>query len=243
MGDTGTATIRVLSANGNALPNQELALDASGARDPDRDPHQCERRRHDQLHGDERGDDVGLTVRARGLASTLPRIFTPSVPVAARNGQRLLVPDSQELTAPRGANVNKARVNVSSVAAPAELLAGTESRDRVTIRGAGANFRVTVTARLHGPLRTAGSIRCDQPPAWEGTWRTDGPGEYQTPPVKLEKAGWYVYVQTVPGDADHVGVSTPCTDPRSASRSSSSRAYVPSSATSARRPARRSRTR
>ena len=30
MGDTGTATIRVLSANGNALPNQELALDASG---------------------------------------------------------------------------------------------------------------------------------------------------------------------------------------------------------------------
>jgi hypothetical protein len=215
VGDTGTATVRVLSANGNALPNQELALDASGVSGiPNETRTNANGVATISFTATSAGDDVGLTVRARGLASTLPRIFTPSVPVAARNGQRLAVPDSQELTASHGANVNKARVNVSSVAAPAELLAGSESRDRVTIRGAGAGFRVTVTARLHGPFRTAGSIRCDQPPAWEGTWRTDGPGEYQTPPVKLEKPGWYVYVQTVPGDANHVGVSTPCTDPK-----------------------------
>ena len=214
VGDTGTATIRVLAASGAAVPNVELALDASGVSGI---PNEA----RTNANGVARvsftassADDVGLTVRARGLASTLPRIFTPSTPAAARNGQRLSVPDSQELTASRGTNVRKARVVVSSTAAPAELLAGSESRDRVTVRGAGANFRVNVTARLHGPFRTAGSIRCDQPPAWEGTWRTNGPGDYQTPPVKLDKPGWYVYTQTVPGDADHVGVSTPCTDPK-----------------------------
>ena len=71
-----------------------------------------------------------------------------------------------------------------------------------------------MTARLYGPFRTAASIRCDQPPAWEGTWRTDGPGDYQTPPVKLDRPGWYVYVNAVPGDDDHIGATTPCTEPR-----------------------------
>ena len=118
------------------------------------------------------------------------------------------------MSATRGTAVSKARVVVSSVADPAELLAGAESRDRVTIRGAAPSFRVTVAARLHGPFRTAASIRCDQTPAWEGTWRTDGPGDYQTPAVKLDRPGWYVYTHTVPGDDDHTGVSTPCTDPR-----------------------------
>ena len=75
------------------------------------------------------------------------------------------------------------------------------------------NFRVTVTSRLYGPFRTASSIRCDQPVS-ETTWQTDGPGDYRTPPVKLDRPGWYVYVQTVPGDDNHLGATTPCTEPR-----------------------------
>lgn len=214
VGQKGTATVRVLAASGQALPNFELALEASGASGV---PGTV--RTNDDGVGSvtftaTSADDVRLTARARGLASTLPRIFRPTTRAAAPNGQRLAIPDSQTVSATRGTAVSKARVVVSSVADPAELLAGAESRDRVTIRGAAPSFRVTVAARLHGPFRTAASIRCDQTPAWEGTWRTDGPGDYQTPPVKLDKPGWYVYTHVVPGDDDHTGVSTPCTDPR-----------------------------
>ena len=214
VGERGTATIRVLSAGGNAVPDVELALDVSGASGVPAEARTNANGVATVTLTATSADDVRLTARAGGLASTLPRIFEATTRAAAPNTQRLAVADSQTVSASRTTAVSRTRVVVSSVAEPTELLAGGESRDRVTIGGVGPNFRVTVTARLHGPFRTASAIRCDQPPAWEGTWRTDGPGNYQTPPVKLDRPGWYVYVQTVPGDDNTVGASTPCTEPR-----------------------------
>ncbi len=214
VGERGTAAIRVLSAGGNALPNVTVSLEAGGASGVPGEVRTNANGVATVTFTATSAEDVELTARAGGLPSTLPRIFRPTTPAAAPNGQRLAVADSQTVTATRGTNVSKSRVVVASVADPAELLAGAESRDRVTIRGAAQSFRVTVTARLYGPFRTAASIRCDQPPAWEGTWRTDGPGDYQTPPVKLDRPGWYVYVNAVPGDDDHIGATTPCTEPR-----------------------------
>lgn len=212
VGEKGTATIRVLSSSGNALPNLELALDAAGASGVPGAIRTNANGVATVSFTATSADDVRLTARTRALASTLPRIFHPTTRAAAPNGQRLAVPSSQTVSASRGTNVSKARVTVSSAAVPSELLAGAESRDRVTIKGAARSFRVTVSARLYGPFRAPSSIRCDQQPAWEGTWRTDGPGDYQTPPVKLTRAGWYVYVHVVPGDDDHIGATTPCTD-------------------------------
>ena len=214
MGEKGTATIRVLSAAGNALPNVDLALEANGAAGVPAETETNANGVATVSFTATSADDTRLTVRARGLASDLPRIFRPTTAAAAPNGQRLAVPASQALTASRSTNVAKAQVVVSSTATPATLLAGAESRDRVTVKGVGKSFKVTVAAKLFGPFRTAASIRCDQTPAWEGTWRTDGPGDYQTPPVKLDKPGWYVYVNVVPGDGGHLGATTPCSDPK-----------------------------
>jgi sortase (surface protein transpeptidase) len=113
-----------------------------------------------------------------------------------------------------GAAVSKNQIVMSSAAAPSRIAVGETSTDSVTIRGASAGWRGPVAASLHGPFRSIGAIRCDQEPAWQGSIRTTGPGTYTTPPVKLERPGWYVYRHVVPDDADHIGTSTPCTDPK-----------------------------
>jgi hypothetical protein len=214
VGEQGSATIRVLSAGGSALPELAVELDATGASGIPAVVRTNANGVATVSLTATSADDVRVTARARGLASTLPHIFEPTTPAAAPNGQRLAVADSQTVTASRTTAVARSRVVVSSVADPAELLVGAESRDRVTIRGVAQDFRATVTSRLYGPFRTASSIRCDLPPASESTWQTDGPGDYRTPPLKLDRPGWYVYVQTVPGDDNHLGAATPCTEPR-----------------------------
>ncbi|MFN2466901.1 MAG: sortase domain-bontaining protein [Gaiellaceae bacterium] len=211
-GREGTATIRVLSARGEPVPNVALDLSAPGARMPE----------------GARTDGAGvarvtftptsaaalrLSVKAQGIASTLPRIFSPSVAPAARNGQRLVVPGSQTVTALVTAPVAKARLAVSTVAVPDRVAVGEASRDRVTISGALPSWRATVSVRVHGPFPSAAAIRCDGRPAWTGSFGAAGSGAYTTPPATFDEVGWYAYVEVVPGDASHIGLTTPCRVP------------------------------
>ena len=213
VGQQGTATIRVVAASGAALPNVDLTLSASGGT--------VERTATTDGQGNAQvaiqTTNVGalrLVARAAGLASTLPVIYTPSTPAAARNGQRLAAPASQAVSGSAGSSASRAQVVVTSTATPATVVAGGLSRDRVTIQNAASSFRVRAAASLFGPFRSQAEISCNGPPFWTGTLTTAGSRDYTTGPVKLDQPGYYVYQHDVPDDPNHRGAKTSCNDPR-----------------------------
>jgi hypothetical protein len=213
VGTEATATIRVLSAAGNALPNLDLGLTAEGASGV---PAAVRTNANGVATVTLRASDaagVRLTARTEQLPSTLPKVFAGTTVAARRNGQRLTVPASQIVSASVSSASAKTQLSISSVALPASLIAGQPSRDRVTIGNALPSYNGLVAVRLHGPYRTVGAIRCDETPAWEGSFRANGPGVYTTPPASVSKPGWYVYQDTAPDDAAHTGATTPCTEP------------------------------
>lgn len=212
LGARGTGTIRVVSASGAAVPRVELALTTTGGTGVPRSVT-TDATGVARVHVTATSaDGVEVTARTEPLASTLPRVFRPTTAAAARNGQRLTIPSSQVVTGSGSISVTRNRIAVATQAVPTAILVGEASRDRVTVTGAAASWKVTIAVKLHGPFRTAAAIRCDRTPAWTGTLRTNGSGTYTTPAVKLEKPGWYVYQHVVPGDAGHVGLTTPCDD-------------------------------
>src|SRR5262245_36027644 len=132
VGDRGTATIKVLSATGVAVPDVELTLSAQGTSVP----------AHVSTGADgvasveftaKTADGATIDAKTEPIASTLPVIYTPSVPAAATNGQRVAVPDSQVVSGSAEVAAFKAQAHVSSVAEPDTLTLGEESRDRVTL--------------------------------------------------------------------------------------------------------------
>ena len=213
VGQSGTATIRVLSASGVALPDIALTIDATGAGGVPK-----------TLTTDGSGlarltltatDAAGvhLDVSAAGLASTLPRIFHPTTAAAAPNGQRLAVPASQTVTASAGSKVSKGQLRVSSIAVPASILVGETSRDQITVHGATAGWHGTIDASLFGPFRSVGAIKCNGKPVWTGSVTAPNAGTFLTNPIAFDTPGWYVYRESVPDDASHLGGKTNCTDP------------------------------
>jgi hypothetical protein len=212
VGEEGAATIRVLSASGNALPGVPLRLKAEGASAPKTATTDSEGTARVNLRPTSAGS-LRLEARADQLASTLPPVYSPTTPAAVQNGQRLAVPTPQVVTGSGSGSASKAHVQVSSAATPATVTVGGLSGDRLTISNASPSFKVGVTANLYGPFRSQGEIRCDGEPVSTGTLQIAGPGDYTTAPVKLEKTGWYVYQHVVPDDEGHIGGTTPCTDP------------------------------
>jgi hypothetical protein len=212
-GQQGVATIRVLGASGDALPGVELQLTATGASAPGTVTTDSQGVARVTLQTTTAGD-VRLAVRAPGLASTLPVIYAPTTPAAARNGQRIAVPTPQVVVGSGGSSTSKAQIQVASTATPATVTIGGPSRDRVTIRNASSTFRVVAAASLFGPVRSQSEISCDGTPLWTGTLQIAGSGDYTTGPVKLDQIGWYVYQHDVPDDQSHLGATTSCTDPK-----------------------------
>src|SRR5262249_14128706 len=151
--------------------------------------------------------DVSFSTTA---ASTLPLIYAPTVPAAARNGQRLAAPASQSVHGTPTATAEKSKIGLSSEAAPATLLAGAQSRDKITVTGP---LHGPVTWHAYGPFPTPGAIRCDGTAVADGSFTANGAGTYTTAPATFAQPGLYVYQETAAETAAHTGVVTPCTDP------------------------------
>ncbi len=213
-GAHATATVRVLSASGEALPDTKVLLSATGVSGAPA-----------SLTTDASGvAQVMLTATGAGgihvvltapqLASTLPAIYQATAGAAMTNGQRLAVPTSQSVTATLGSTVTKTQLRVASLASPSVLAVGHGSHDRVTVAGAGSGWHATVAVTAYGPFPTVGAISCDTAHSfWTGTIQADGPGSYSVGPVYFTKPGWYAYREVVPGSADVLGVASNCTDP------------------------------
>jgi len=86
---------------------------------------------------------------------------------------------------------------------------GATITDSVVVTGLGV-LRVTVSAELFGPFATEGAIRCDGTPAWKGTVVATGDGTYTTPPVRLDRAGYYTYRESIAEGPANAAVQTEC---------------------------------
>jgi hypothetical protein len=208
-GKSATATIRVLSAAGIALPHVELTLSSHGASGLAQHA-QTDASGLARLTFSAAGADFGLSVTTEPLASTLPRIFRPTTAAAAPSGQRLAVPASQQVSNDFAPAVARSKLAATTTATPASIAVGEKSQDRVTISGASPSYSATVAVRIYGPFRTAGEVRCDGTPAFQSSFAAKGSATFTTPAATLSKPGLYSYQETIPDDAAHIGLTTPC---------------------------------
>ena len=214
VGSPGTAIIRVLSATGAAVPGVSLGLVTEGATG-------IPARISTNRSGIARvtftaGAVTGLKVaiETEQIASTLPRIFRATTPVAARrNGQRMAAADAQQLTATIAAPIAKGALKVTTTATPANLLLTEASTDKVVIAGAAATPAQTVQVNVFGPFPAAAAIVCTGTPAVTSTLAANGSGTFTTQPFTPTTPGWYTYQLTLPGNENVAGLTTPCAEP------------------------------
>jgi hypothetical protein len=197
------ATVSIRTASGHALPEATLSVSARGAAVPSR------------ARTDGRGRAVitlrptavhlQLRVASRALASSRPMIFVPSTASAARNGQRLVVPSNEQVSA----RVSRlARPAVTSLVSRQIVRAGGTIFDRVRIAGL-AGSTASIEVELFGPFRSRAAITCTGSPYWRGRMSATV-GEIRTPPVRVTRAGFYTYRQRLVGPASVAGAQTPC---------------------------------
>jgi Sortase domain len=194
VGRPASVTVRVLSAEGYALPDVPLRVAAG-----------------DTVTLARTGEDgvalvplaptsaglVRLRVETGPLAATLPTIFAATTKAAAPNAQRLAAPASQRLFAMAGVTVHA--VPTLRTAASAEVARrGTRVFDRIRVSGLGRTA-ATIQVELFGPFATRSGIHCAGRPYWEGTVMVEGDVEVRSPPVRLGKAGFYAYRERLTG--------------------------------------------
>jgi hypothetical protein len=205
-----TATIRVLSASGAAVPGVPLTLIATGATGVPA-----------KVTTNGRGvarvpltstsvAGVSLAVRTGALASTLPRVYAASRRPAAANAQRLAVADTQTLADAFTATASQAKIAVATEATPPQVAVGAPSRDTVHITGALPSWKGSVQISAYGPFAGAADARCDGTPLFTATYDASGPLTFVTPAATFPRPGWYAYQEVVPGDDSDIGMTTPC---------------------------------
>jgi sortase family protein len=208
VGRPGRATIRVRSAEGNALPGVLLKLSAEGGID---------------VPAEARTDADGLAVvsltsfragpgRLRvetgPVPSTLPSIYRATTPAAGPNAQRLAAPASQRVTATVSVSV-RAVPALRTVASAEVARRGATIFDRIFVSGLGRTT-AEIRVELFGPFATRSAIRCQGRAYWSGTVTAAGDGVIRSPAVKLTRAGFYAYRERLVGSPSVDQVTTEC---------------------------------
>lgn len=212
VGTSVTATVRVLAAGGAAVPNLPLTIGVSGATAPSK-PSKTDDNGLAKVTLTPSGGTFKVSATTSSLPSTLPRVFKPTTPAAAANGQRLVLPAGQTVSDSATGSASKTLIQVSTAATPTTLLVGKTSQDKVTISNAGASWSGTIQVHVYGPARTEGGIACTGTPAATATLSAKGNGTFTTPAITIKAPGYYAYQETVPGDAGTTGLTTPCNVP------------------------------
>jgi hypothetical protein len=86
---------------------------------------------------------------------------------------------------------------------------GVRITDRVVVTGLGA-LAVTVKVGLFGPFASKAAISCTGKPYWRGTFSARGDGTYETPPVAIDRVGYYTYRETIAGSRANNATATEC---------------------------------
>ena len=204
-----TATVRVRSAHGKPLPYVRLTLAADGAEGA---------RTHlrANAHGVAR---VGLTpsttaglrlrVQTEPLAAARLKVFAPTVANARANGQRLAVPAGQPLADTVARTDVHAVPRITTRASAQTTVPGSSISDTVSVSGVGRST-VSIHVELWGPFMTRSAITCSGVPYWTGTIVTRGNGSSTTPPVRLERAGYYAFRESITAQPQITAFTTRC---------------------------------
>jgi hypothetical protein len=204
------ATVRVLSAEGVALPGVRLTLSANGtAAAPE------------QVRTDGAGvarvpltptkaSTMRLVLSTEPLAPARPRILAPTTSRARANGQRLAMPTAERVSTTVAAPVTASPSLTTAVSAQ-QVEPGDAIHDRVTLRGLGTR-QARVQVELWGPFDTRGEIRCTGAPYWQGSFVAEGDGTYATSPVQVDTAGYYSFRERLAPGPSTIGIVAPCAE-------------------------------
>lgn len=204
-----SATIRIVSARGVALPHVRLRLTPAGAT-------ASATRVETSSAGVARVEVTptavsGLQLRltTEPLAASEPRVFAPTAAAAVANGQRLAVMSAANVVDTLSRSDIHAVPQLATRASAQLTAPGTRLSDTVTVSGlGGASARIRV--QLFGPFASREGIRCSGSPLWSGTFVAHGNGTAATERVRLPRAGFYAYREQLIGSAHVAGTTTPC---------------------------------
>src|SRR5262249_44715799 len=186
VGSPATATVRLLSANGQAVPNVRFTLTGSGTD-----------RLEPTLVADSDGQaslsftptalDLRLRVISSPVAASAPQIFVPTTAAGAANGQRLAAPASTRVTATVAL---PARPVIQARTSTQIVRPGTPIFDRVRVPG--LSKAVSGTVEIFGPFGRRAAISCTGRPLSQ-RHMSFGNAEARSPAVRVRKAGFYVF--------------------------------------------------
>jgi hypothetical protein len=210
VGTPAKGSVRLVSATGTPVPGVDVALDGTGVAGLPASVRTDDKGTATVSFTPSAAKGVTIDARTESIASSLPRIFAPTTPAAARNGQRLAAAASQRVSATATQISSKATVSISTTAFPANVLVGQANRDRLRVSGLPAGRTVAATAMIHGPFRTKAEIACDREPAARLPFDITRSGTIGTPVARLTRPGWYTYQLVIAGDPNLAPVTTPC---------------------------------
>jgi hypothetical protein len=204
-----TAAVRVRAAHGKPLPYVRVTLAAVGADGPP--PHL-----RTNADGVARvrltpSTTAGLRLRVQTEPLAAPRlkVFAPTVAAARANGQRLAVPAAQPVAATIARTDVHAVPQITTRASTQTAAPGSSITDTVSVSGVGQST-VSVRVGLWGPFATRGAITCSGVPYWSGTIVAHGNGSSPTPPVRLERAGYYAFREKITAQPQITAFATRC---------------------------------
>ncbi|HEY1365724.1 MAG TPA: class F sortase [Gaiellaceae bacterium] len=204
VGRPATATLRVLSATGAALPGQAFSLSVTGADAPSLVSADAAGRADVVLTPT--AVDVKVRVSAAGLASSTPTIYAPTTTAAAPNGQRLAVGDGARVTAEIARTATAA---VTSAVSHRVVRRGASIFDRVRVAGLGGGT-ASVDLALFGPFPSQAAVRCEGRPHWRGRLAVGPGGATRSPPVAVKRPGFYAYRERLLAGRGIAAVETRC---------------------------------
>lgn len=204
----GSVTLR--SADGNPVPNTQVRVEVEGGRASAATVTTNARGVATMQVTPNATGRVVVNATSADLPATLPTIYAPTQRAAARNGQRLAAPASQQVSARAVSAAEKATIRVDTTARPAVQLVGEPNRDQIRLQGVPPGRKTTVTSLLFGPFRSQEQMSCDGEPYARNTVEVSESGTVQSPEVRPDRVGFYTYQVIIEGDDTINGVVTRC---------------------------------
>jgi len=203
------ATVRVLSAAGVAVPGARVTLGAAGTGNA---PAAVTTDGAGVAHLAVTPSTISglrLRLRATGLASPEPHVFAATAAFARARGQRLAIPATAAVASTVVRRDVKAAPHITTRVSNQVAAVGARIHDTVTVSGLGGS-RAPVHVELWGPFPRRTDVRCAGVPFWAGRFVAAGDGTTTTTPVRLTRAGYYVYRESIVLPSTGEGFVTPC---------------------------------
>jgi Sortase domain len=209
VGRPADVVVRVLAASGAAVPAAGLSLSVVAAGGvPSRVTTTKAGIARIRLVPS-RTTGVALRVRTGPLASSRPRLYAATTAKGAVNAQRLAAPSSQLVGSVFPVRHVTAAPHVATRVSAQRTAPGATLTDRAVVTGIG-EMKVKVDVELWGPYASRAAISCVGSPRWRGSFLANGNGTYETAPVRIDRAGYYTFTESIAARPGLIPSTAPC---------------------------------